>query len=90
MVMVQTADQTNQPVFPEYASPTDWPWTLSLMVGESRRILSYIQNLPKSSMPPQSIWHSPTKCSDYIDEHMAAMTDPKRRELLEFEEPEIQ
>jgi hypothetical protein len=87
--MVQTADQSNQPLFEEYISPTQWPWSLQLMVSEARRILSYIQNLPKKAMPPKSIWHSSTKCAEFIETNMNP-DNLNKQTFLEFEEPEIQ
>lgn len=63
------ADHSGQPIFSKWRSPTDWPWDITFVVGEARRILSYFQNLPESQRPPKSIWHSRAKCADWIDEH---------------------
>lgn len=63
--MVAGADHSNQPLFSEYISPTDWPWTITILVSEARRIISYFE-IPEDKRPPKSLWHSPTKCNDWI------------------------
>ena len=87
MYMVQTADHSNQPIFSGYKSPTDWPWAISLAVGEARRILSYISNVPPKAMPPKALWHSPKKCKEYIDAHLDSTASPG---MLEFAESEVE
>lgn len=79
--MVATADHSNQPLFSKYRSPTDWPWTLSYVVGEARRILSFFEHLPSEQRPPKSLWHSRQKCADWIDQHKPG-EDPDKGKLF--------
>lgn len=64
--MVAVADRSNQPIFPQWKTPYEWPWVITTMVSEARRILSYYE-LPDDHRPPKSIWHSAEKCSDFIE-----------------------
>lgn len=87
--MVQDADQSNQPILSKYVSPSDWPWTFSIVVSEARRILSYLNNAPEDARPPEQLWHSAVKSMKWIKEHM----DPKNKEkggMWEFKETEVE
>ncbi len=86
---MQTADSSNQPIFPEYRSPTEWPWAVNLMVAEARRILSYLTNVPKKALPPKAIWHSPDRCAEFIEEHMKFDSN-ENEQFIEFQDDEMQ
>lgn len=87
-MLVQTADHTNQPIFPEYQSPTEWPWTLSIVVGEARRILEFFK-LPTKAQPPKAIWHSSEKCAEFVRKALD-VTNAERPMMLEFSDSEIE
>lgn len=72
--MVAIADHSKQPIFSKYKSPNDWPWPITTLVVEARRILSYFE-IPEDKRPPQAIWHSPDKCSKWIKKAF----DPKEK-----------
>lgn len=76
--MVAAADHSHQPLFSRWHSPTDWPWVISAVVGEARRILSYHQHLTEEQRPPKSIWHSRKQCAAWIDEHMPGKSNSSR------------
>ena len=89
MHLVQVADETNQPIFPEYRSPSEWPWPLFLAVSESRRILSYFTELGKDQRPPKGIWHSVYKCNKWIEDHMPGKAS-RDTGMIELDESDIQ
>lgn len=66
---MQAADHSNQPIFGEYRSPSEWPWPLALAVSEARRVISYFEHLSKEQQPPAALWHSAVKCNKWIEEH---------------------
>lgn len=88
MAMVDMADTSHQSIFPEFASPTQWPWTLGILVSESRRIISYHRELPDKDRPPKSIWHSYKKCAEWIENRMNP--DKKAGGSFEFIENEVE
>jgi hypothetical protein len=87
-MLVSTADKSRQPIFPEFSSSSQWPWTLLIVVSEARRILSYFE-LPEKAHPPKAIWHSPTKCADFIRTAMD-LKNPSDQQFLEFNDSEVE
>lgn len=65
--MVASADRSNQPIFPMWDTPYNWPWPITILVSEARRIISYFE-IPEKMRPPKSIWHSPDKCHKWIED----------------------
>lgn len=63
--MVAVADRSNSQMFSGYQTPFEWPWVITTLVSDARRILSYFE-IPDDKRPPQSIWHSPDKCSEWV------------------------
>ena len=63
--MVAVADRSNQQIFAEYGTPYEWPWPLTTLVMEARRILG-LYEIPEDKRPPKAIWHSADKCSEWI------------------------
>jgi hypothetical protein len=75
-------------MFSRWVSPNDWPWPITLMVRESRRIISYLENLTEEMMPPQSIWHSARKCHNWIKAHQPGNKEGSG--MLEFSDREVE
>ncbi len=86
--MVEAADHSNQPIFPQYKTPYDWPWTINVLVSEARRIISYYKHLPDEQQPPRSIQHSAIKSRRWIENHMPG----KKQEYgnIAFDEHEVE
>lgn len=84
--MVQSADSANQPIFPFWKSPFEWPSQVMIFVLEARRILGYHAHYGDEQRPPKSIWHSIKKCDQWIKDHNPFEKDkPKGNEAqLEF------
>lgn len=89
MNMVAMADHSNQPIFPQYCSPTEWPWPLTYMVGEARRIISYHEHLSEEQRPPKMIWHSRRKCAAWIEDHKPGANGGDSSSLY-FNESEVE
>lgn len=76
-------------MFSQWKTPTDWPWTLSTVVGEARRILVYVTEYAEENRPPIELWHSPHKCHAYVKAHLPGADKPEQG-MLEFDSNEIE
>lgn len=77
-------------MFEEWISPSSWPWPLSIMVDEARRIISYFENLPKDQQPPKSIWHSVIKCNKFIEDNSPFKNNRPGGGMIQLDEDDIQ
>lgn len=59
------------------------------MVYEARRILAYFE-LPDEQRPPESIWHSPGKCSEWIKQHDPFSKNKMGSGMLEFDDMQVE
>jgi hypothetical protein len=59
------------------------------VVQEARRIAMMVENLPEEQLPPESLWHSPQKCAQWIKDHPLGGKQNSGG-FLEFKDTEVE